>query len=370
MKSLDIITQLITQLPRHTPLFSDTVGVSSITFASGTGSVLTSSAHGLSTGDVVTVSGALSPNILTSLTQVDGVATAVTTDDHDLTLDQQIQGISNSDEQTINITGAADSEYNGDKKLIDVINRRTFTYEVDRLSPASTTGGVLNETKNYAYNGSFSITVTGTNTFDYSISGTVGSPASGSPTLGFNTRVSGAVTLDKSILSYTKQSPNNLWAFVVLGDTSASKSRFTNNDADMVRGPGTDPRQKLIQNFSVYIYAPTKNEIAARAARDQMEDVMLALFKSLLGYKPPTVLCEGAFDSITFVEHGVEIYQDSFYIHRFQFQNLVDVTFDDTLNEDIDVAFRDIHIDYADPVVTDGDDIIMTSDIDLDEEPM
>jgi hypothetical protein len=311
----------------------------------------------------VTITGALSPNILTSLTQVDGVATAITADDHDLTF-----GWPDGNGSTVNVTGAVDSEYNGDVVLLAVPNRNTFKYQVDSGAPASTTAGVLNEVKNYGYNGGAQITVTGPSEFTYPISATVGTPASGTINLQIKPRISGAVNINKAFLSYTKQFVDNYWAFVVLEDSIASKSRHTQNDADMARGPGTDPRQKVIQNFSIYVFAPSKQEIASRKVRDSMEDVMIALFKSLLGYKPPSVLCETPLDGVTFIQQGFFDYQDSFYIHRFQFQNLVDITFGDTLKEDQDVAFRDIHIDYVDPIVEDGDDVIMTSDINLDTE--
>jgi hypothetical protein len=365
MKTEDIIKQLASQLPKHTDLFSVTQSVSSMTFSAGTVTVTTSTNHNLNNGALVVVNGALSPNTITSLTQVNGIATAVTTFDHDLTA-----GTINGENQTVNITGAADSEYNGDLTLIDVPNRRTFTYQVDENAPASTTGAVLNENLNFGYNGAFNVTVTSPTTFTYVIPKSVGSPATGTISLKSNVRVSGGIDVLKVTQSYTKQNTDDLWAMVVLDDSTVSKSRNITNDADFERMRGSDPRQSIIQNFSVYILAPCKNEIAARNSRDLMEDVMLYLFKSLLGFKPSTVLCEGAQYGVTFVSHDLDVYNESFFRHRFQFQNLVDLTFGDTLKEDIDVAFRDIHIDYIDPIIEDGDDVIMTSDINLDEEPI
>ena len=253
----------------------------------------------------------------------------------------------------VDISNALDSEYNGNKKLLSVIARNKFQFEVDKTSPASTTGAQLNEDKNYGYNGAFNATVVNDTSFTYTIPKSVGTPAVGDIDVQRKIRISGGISIDK---------------IVIMDDTVTSKQRSVNNDADAMRAPGSDPRQCLIQNFSVYVFVPAKNEIAARNGRDLMEDVMLALFKSLLGYKPPTVLCEGAFNGITFVSHSTFAYNESYFIQRFQFQNLVDLTLGDTLKEDIDVAFRDMHIDYIDPVISDGDDIIMTSDINLDKE--
>ena len=364
MKASDLILQLQIQLPKHTNLFSDQLAVSSLTFSGGIVTVTTSSAHGLSTGDKAVITGAQSPNPITSLTSGNGIATAETTNDHDLTKDWP-----DGKGSTIIITGAADSDYNGTKILLDVLSRTKFTYTIDTGAPASTTGGVLEEVLDDGYNGFHSITVTGATTFTYPSSTTVGSPATGTITLQANTRVSGGGIEDEKLsVSYTKQPENSLWAFVTLGEVAASKSRSALNDATMVRGGGDDPRQKLIQDFSVFIFVPAKNQIVARAARDQMQDVMAALFKSLLGFKPPSTLSGCVVNSITFLTHGFFDYEESVYIHRFQFQNLVDINFDDTIGVGLNKAFRDIHIDYVDPVVDDGDNIIATADINLDQE--
>ena len=344
MKASDIITQLHAELPKHTDLFSLTVGVSTMTFAAGTVTVGTATPHGLASTDTVVVKGALSPVTISTLTQTGGVATAITATDHNLT-----RGFPDGDDSTVNITGAADAEYNGDKKLLDVLNRKEFTYQVDSGAPASTTGAQLNDIVNFGYNGFQPVSVVDPSTFTYPIAATVNSPASGTIELFVKTQVSGAVNLDKTLLSYTKQT-TKMWGFVILDEFPSSKSRQTINDADQVVGPGTDPRQKIIQNFSVYIFVPSKDQIAARAARDQMEDVMIALFRSLLGFAPPSTLSECPEQGITFVNSSLAAYQESVYIHRFQFQNLVDITFDDTLQPEVDAAFRDIHIDFIDPL--------------------
>lgn len=358
MKALDIVNQLKAQMPNYTTLFSSAITVASITYSAGLGTVTTSAAHGLVTGDVVNIKDAISPNPITSLTRIGQIAFAITANDHDLVF---------SLGETVVVTGAVDPLYNGTRTLLSVLTRRQFTYVIDDSAAASTTGGILNETINYGYNGFFQIIVLSPTTFTYPVLKPMGSPAIGSPKAYAHSRITGAVGPDKMMDSYTKQPPLNYYAYVVIEDTVASKSRSARNDAEAVRGAGDDPRQKLIQNFSVYIFAPCKDEIAGRKVKDDMEDVFIALCASLLGYRPPSYLSEETTNAITFVAHGTYDYKESFYVHKFNFQNLVDITFDDTLQERADLAFRDIHIDYIDPLTSDGDDVIMTSDINLDE---
>ncbi len=365
MKASDIIKQLHAFLPKFTSLFSDTLAVSSVTFSGGTVTVTTTSAHGLATGDTVQVSGALSPNPITTLTSFEGVASAETSIDHHLT-----QGWPDGKDSTIEISGAVDSEYTGTKKLLTVSNRRNFTYEIDTGAPTTTTGGVLDEIVNFGYNGLKLITVTGTTTFTYIVTAVLGSPATGTSVLNVRTRISGGATIEKIIASYTKQQANDFWGFVIIDPRISNKSRSTQNDADFVRGGGDDPRQKVIQNFSLYVFIPSKNEIVGRPATDSVDDVFIATLKSLLGFIPPSPLGENPQNSISYVSDGIFAYNESYYVHRFEFQNLVDITYCDTFRDPIDAAFRDIHIDFKDPVVTDGDDVIMTSDIDLDDVPL
>lgn len=365
MKGSDIIRQLHAFLPKFTSLFSDTLAVTSMVFAGGTVTVTTAAAHNLTTDDTIVVDGALSPNPITTLTSLDGIATAETTNDHHLT-----ELWPHGEDSTIEISGSADPEYNGTKKLLFVPNRKKFTYKIDSGAPVSTTGGVLDEVVNFGYNGLHQITVTGSTTFTYPITATVGTPATGTIILSTKTRISGGIVTQKIIDSYTKQAKDDYWGFVIIEPRTASKSRTTLNDADFARGPGDDPRQKIIQNLSFYVFVPCKDEIAARASLDTMDDLLIALFKSLLGFKPPSPLGETPQNGISYVSDELLEYRDSFLVYRFQFQNLIDITSCDTFIDPIDNAFRDIHIDYIDPIVTDGDDIIMTSDIDLDDEPL
>ena len=84
MKAKDIINQLAAILPKKTALFNDSVVASSITRTGSTVTVITSSAHNLSTNDNVTITDSTVLNPVT-ITQVGNIATGTTTNAHDLT---------------------------------------------------------------------------------------------------------------------------------------------------------------------------------------------------------------------------------------------------------------------------------------------
>jgi len=186
LKASDVITQLHANLPIHTSLFSVLLDIDTVTFLSGTVTVTTNTSHNLNTNDTVQVSGALSANPISSLTSLDGVATAVTTLDHHLTAD-----VIGGPQDPVDISGASDAEYNGTPTRLTVPNRQTFTYEIDTGAPVSTTGGQLNEPVNFGYNGLQQITVVDSTSFTYPVTATLGSPASGTIVISSKNRISG-----------------------------------------------------------------------------------------------------------------------------------------------------------------------------------
>jgi len=129
-------------------------------------------------------------------------------------------------------------------------------------------------------------------------------------------------------------------------------------------------RQTIICPFDVFVITPTTESIAGREARDQMEDVAVALFKSLLRSKLTTVLTNTQQYSTIFVGHRFAAFAGAYYVHQFQFETAVDLVYEDTIDDDFNVAFRDISMDWKNPNETDGDDIIMEAEIDLDDTPL
>jgi len=361
MKASDVIKQLQILLPRFTDLFNDILGVVAAEFSGGIVTITTDSDHGLKDGDIVDISGSDTPVIVSSIIREGNIATVTTEEDHDITLGFQ---------ETVNISGSTVDAYNGDFAPIEVPNRRTLTYEVlgDPTTPAP--GSIfLNDGKNRGYNGLQVITVTGPKTFTYPTSGTPISPAQGTIKVSKNTRVSGAVSIERFLQAYTQQEKDQYWACVVLGDTIANKDRDILNDASYYTSNGTVYRQRLITPFSIYVVAPAIDSIAGREQRDSMEDVSVAFYKSVLRKRLPTELSEEDLYGITADGDGFFGYFNAFYVHRFDFETIKDITYEDTIDDDSTVAFRDIDVIFNDPFDL-TNEVVMTADINLDEEPL
>lgn len=363
MKSVDIIKQLQTVLPTVTDLFSDSISITSLTRSGTTITATTLTAHGRSTGGVVIVSGAKSPTAISSLTFLDGIATAITSTRHDLT--EGFQAGVASDSPLITIAGATESEYNGDNPLLTVLNRTTFTYTVTGMPTSPATGApFLLESFNTGYNGRQIITVTGPTTFTYETTETPGSPAQGTILANIGVRVSGAITVDMAEAAYTEKQNGKLWAFVILGDVVANKDRNVLSDATSMIEAGSDPRERVFTPFGVLIFTPATDEIAGMNARDDMEDVRAFLFKSLLKVQFTTGLQSETRYGVVYENDGFVKYNGAYYMHQFAFSTMTDIITEDMVLPDLSVAFRDIGLVFLDELGT----VELTANVNLDEE--
>jgi hypothetical protein len=116
------------------------------------------------------------------------------------------------------------------------------------------------------------------------------------------------------------------------------------------------------------LFIPTKDEIAARAARDAAEVMFRSLTKSLLFSSFNSQLYVGNQGTVQFRNHGSVSYQGTHYVHGYSFEQTVDLTFDDTVGEDVSVALRNIIYTLGPDFGTKED--ILGADVDLDETPL
>ncbi len=185
-----------------------------------------------------------------------------------------------------------------------------------------------------------------------------------------NPRISAAITVDRAIQAYTQMTKKDRWLFVVLGDVVASKSRQIASDAIDNLQWGNEFRQQIIQPFSLFVFFPVEDEIAARLSRDDAELLFRPLCQSVLFSSFDSGLHVGAQHPVQYAGHGVFRYNTAVYIHGYEFQQVADLVFEDTVGPDLDVAFRDIDLTlFPDPGGATGASFLDV-DIDLDDEPL
>lgn len=336
----DLVLELKRGVPKYTSYFNDQVAISSISESGGLVTVETATNHNLTTGDRVNIDGIQVEHTVSTLTQIDNVATAVLATDHDLTENWQ---------STVEILGADQSDYNGVKTFLTSPNRKTFTFSItgDPVSPA--TGTItFRETLADGYNGYHVVTVVNATTFTFNIVGSLVSDGIGSYVYtGF--RITGSTSIERFMEFYTKQDLDDLWMCASLGPVIASKDRFTDSDGLYTAGRGVEFRQRLIEIVHVYIIRSVREDRTARATRDLCQHTIRnSIFKALLNKKFDMGADESSQYGLVFTGHDVYEYDRAIYVHEFNFEVSAEITQEDTvqnINNLVTKAYRDTEID-------------------------
>lgn len=374
MKLLDVVSQLRRRLPAFTDAFTDTIPVASAVHVGTTATLMTDDDHGLAVGDWVHVMGAVTPVPVQSMVRVGDVATLVTSVDHDLTLYPPDA----ADLNVAVLSGANEPGFVGTFELLGVANRREFTVRVDTSAPSAATGDIVVE------NGSNALrTVAGLHavasvpsptqvTVQHTAAQNLGT-LTGDITLRARPRITGAVEEEAAFDSFTPPAPDpsgarpvRAWLYAVLGDARTSRGTSSTVDAHDTQTVGTSWQQQLLQPLQVLVVVSAANQSLGRNARDQMQDLLQPILRSLVGWRHPNELASGACPELQFVGHALSRYDRSVYWHEFIFEGRELVSFEDTVGTGVDVAFRDVEI-HIEPG-EDGTDVPISVNTSLDEE--
>ncbi len=364
MKAADLVEQLASVLPQVTSLFSSTLTVSSITNIGNLVTVTTSSEHGLATGQAVVVTGTTQQYSIDTLTQIDGIASAATTNDNDLTYGDPAS-------PNVTISGANESDYNGSHVLTAVSNRRNFQFLVDDGADTPATGTIfLEDSFRSIFNGVFIITAASTTTFTYTVAACAtpeDDSIGGTAVVRTSVRVSRVVDVERAISSYTQQDANALWAFVVLGDQIISRDRSIRSDGNQTLTKADAVRVREVQPFDVFVIIPTSADLTGGAAKDlAANEVKIALYRALFRFVAPEVLSDPVWCQIAPNSNNTFLYEKAYYVHQFSFERSVDLVVDDGVQVDDDRAFRDLEFSHTnDESVT-----IWSATVDLDQEAL
>lgn len=356
MKSSDIIHQLRNQLLLHTNLFSDELSIVSLTRAGGLATAVVSSSSNFKSGQDVTITGAFYKNNILSISQNGKTITVITKYIHNLTLDFH---------KYVDIQGSTNNSVNGKFQLISVPNSNCFEYVLPVADPLDFSGDIyLKDNFSYmSFNGRHKIDVISPTKFTYPIGDIGPEDAIGDISVRFNPRISGAVSTQRAVGSYTAKKDNELWAYVILGNSFVSKSRHIENDATDYIGAGAIYRQRSISEFSILVFSSTRNEISGRRARDLMQDIEVHFGKSLLLYTPPKRFSESVLSGIVSLGTSFELDSTSFYVHSFNYESTEDIVFSDTISIE-SASMRALDLEFLNK----NDNIIMqTDDISLEE---
>lgn len=358
MKAIDIIGQLQRDLPSYTNLFSDELKVSLMSSSNSIATVITEDDHHFTDTQWVNVVGVFGKIPLTSISINERFVTVLTSEPTDLSL---FKG------STVTINGAVESEANGTFKLIAVPSRKEFTYVIEGDMPSSITGDVyLKESygSNIYYNGRHQISVTGPRSFTYEVSALAPTKTVGDIVVRYSHRISGCLSSQRALNAYTKQKTDKSWAFVVLGEASVSKDRSLLSDSTGTAHQGVMYLQRLISEFSIFVFNSTVKDLSGRVTRDLMVDIEVYLGQALLRYKPPKRFSSNMIDGVTALGNGLSLDENSYYVHHFDYQITEDIMRLDAIQpETVSFNVIDLHVlknePYDDTIVMSVDNILL-----------
>lgn len=356
----EVAEQLQELLPASTGLFNDTVAIDTVSVSSGVCLVDTSQDHGLFPGQIVALARVETRTPLSSATQNGMITTFMTSSDHDLT-----EG--NPDTETVPLTGFTDPSWNGSHVLAEVANRRSFSIRAPLSAPVLNGAEVLLEPDRIdGINGLYEITSASGSQFSISTPGVA--DGSYTPVMGVvasSPRIYVAATLERAREVFD-QGGGGFCCFVVPSGGVVSKDRATDSDAISARTPGNSLRIKLLDTFSVFVFAPVSDQLSAEEAIDLCVDEALgAIVKSIFGTRFSTPFaCDRTEFRIIFTGHEPFSYDRSVLVYQYLFEAPVDLSSDDAVFAR-SRAFRDVgYTQFT------GTQQLTVLDIDIDKEPI
>lgn len=364
MKLQPLLRQYLTTLPIYTNLFSTNLSITSLTRIGIEATAITSVAHNLAIGDFVNITGAIEIVPLNSLTPINPLEiVGRTPTPHGLSLAMNFKNLSNNIEVTIE--NANEAEYNGTFPIVAVPNRFAFIAEIPNTNIPGTGGmRVFNYAYN-AYNGIHIVTsVPNTTTFTYEIDPAASSSATGNPIVHTTFRMKASATLERAINFYTQQPKDEFWLFIVAGTSAASKDRTILNDSITTASlRHHELRQRLVEDYHVVIVAPTADDTSGANTFELLEDVKVALIKSMVRFPNETPFSAETDYVYTYGDAKIMDYNTSYLVYQFTFDTVFDITYDDMWNNAKFVPFLNIE---QDQLINKGQ---LIANIDLDVDP-
>ena len=348
MRGSEVAIRMAARLPQLTDKFTDEVGVNSCTRSTTVMTVGCDDPHGLEPGQSFAVVSAFTPVSISELKRSGVVGRMVTTTPHDVTY----RSASQNSQTTITISGATEGIFNATFDILTVIDRNNIEFAMADSGAVVSTGGtpILEDgfSSRQDYNTTYAVldvldevnfTFTEANT-------TLVAPNVRDMVIRTKPRIAtGGADAERMVSSYTPQASDKLWAYVVLDDVVASKNRAIQSDAVDNQPPGIEFRQQVIQGFTVYVFIPSTSTISGQSSRDLAEDLFRPICQSVLGFQFDSQLFVGSSQGATqFITHGTFRYDSALYVHAYAFQATMDLTFDDTIGDAADVAFRTIDL--------------------------
>ncbi|GAF75588.1 unnamed protein product [marine sediment metagenome] len=324
----------------------------------GANNILTinSTAHGKSAGSSVVITGGVIHTVINLATIVDDTVMFQTATDHD-----KIKPTQALDDKTLTLGGFADSAWNDEHIILDVPNRRNFIVDGN-----TTISGGEYLVENLA-KGVYTIVSATTDSFTIDLSAYPAMPTgtvySVEAISGF--RIYAAADFNRAKDIYTKMETGEACVFVIMTDGEVSRDEHNMNDAIAGFTKQDLHVLRIQRNFSTVVFLPTHDDLSGVDAQDLCYgSIYTSLLYTLFGFEEYGMAI--SYSAVP-TGDGPSEYNSAWYAHVYDWQLPTVLTLEDGFLQPNDVAFRDIEQTLK---LFNDDVALMTSDINLDEEPV
>lgn len=358
-----IVQHLKQYLPLFTSVFTEQLTISAASMGAFNILTITSADHGKVPGQYIVMTEGTSRNPLSDAVLNDGTVIFTTGFEHDQTR-PKLPG----DKQTLILDGFGNA-WDDEHEIIDIPNRWQF---VINLPPGETLAPVLGGGEYLVDNiplGAHPIdTVIDDDNFTVDLSYAPDQPTGTIDNLstigGF--RIAAAADFERAKAAYSKHATGKPYLFVIMTDADVNKDRHTLNDGVAGFTRQDEWLLKILQNFSTTVFIPTTEDISGSNAQDLAYGAITrALISALFG----AVLDDDSIIKYVAVPsgHGPGEYNSAYYAHVWDWQAPTAIHYEDGFLIQATAAFRDIQQTLD---ILNDDQAQMSSQIDLDDEPM
>jgi hypothetical protein len=329
----DVISQVQGIITSLTDDFNDVAGIETVT-ASGTSVVITVNTA-LTQDTVSNIKGVYAKNKADSVTggTSDNTWVVEFEDEHDVTYSELEKDI--GIEKYVAFVG--DTE--GDYLLSDVPSRSSIEIE-SSIAPS----GTFYMLEQYNFNGRKTVTWVDDTTFtydnDFSDFGFELTHLDGS--VSNNIRIDG-ISSDNDIADLLENKAIRLTKntiFVVMNEVRTSKSRHIFSDAMNRKEYKDDLHIEVVQTFSLYVVIPTQSTTTPRVAINYIHELRPYIIKCLHGAKFDSGFNSGNQFLCSFLSDNGEQYNKSYYVHRFDFEDVFNIENSDSVEIENSRAFK------------------------------
>ena len=356
MKSFDIVKQLKILLPKYTDYFHDVLDVTSMSVSAGYTTFTCSSAHGLTSGDAITISGYLFKNKITDVQAYDSNGTSgilfKTIEEHDQTKRYD-------EDKTVTLQGFTDSNFNGEQVLL-LAGRDDFVIDYDNTTLPSLSGSeyLLEDRIDKGINGLWEITKI--DNYSFKINTEVEGSLEDYWSFTGSVRVSTAYDILNAQDIYTQYGNNKFYAFVVMHDCVVSKDRRALSDATSEVTIASRLSLLVIDGFSVLVFCPTTDVLEPGYYIDICRhDLQIAIHKCLLNVNFESGFNYSGQLGTVATGSNVDLYDKAYMVYTYNYEMCYLLSSADAVEPDKSRAFR--NMDYS------SNDRIETNDIDLQD---